>query len=164
MEGEAWASLPEDSRSWLYTADRLLTTQEQEELRMAIDLFLSDWVAHGQSLQASWRLEGGRCLVIALDERSPSASGCSIDAKVHWLQAFGEQIGVDWMTRNTVIYYDVDASRWKDLSLSSFWAARKAGRITSETLLVNAVISKKMECEPTLVCPFQASWHEAMWR
>ena len=103
-------------------------------------------------------------MIIALDDRSPNATGCSIDAKVHWLQAFGEQWGVDWMKRNTVTYYDVEASAWSEVPLASFWAARKAGVVGGETRLVNAVVSKKLECEPTLVCAFSMSWHEAMWR
>ena len=164
IEGEAWASLSGESRVWLYTADRLLTSEEQVELSDAIESFLSDWVAHGQSLRASWRLEGGRCLIIALDQRSPQATGCSIDAKVHWLQALGQQWGIDWMMRNTVTYYDDVASTWQDMPLASFWAARKAGVVDDKTKVVNSVVSKKLECEPTLVCFFGTSSHEAMWR
>ena len=36
--------------------------------------------------------------------------------------------------------------------------------VGDDTRLVNAVVSKKLECEPTLVCSFSTSWHEAMWR
>jgi len=164
MEGATWRSLPDSSRTWLYTADRVLTDEEQSALRAGIESFLTEWVAHGQSLQASWRLEGGRCLIIALDDRSPNATGCSIDAKVHWLQAFGKQWGLDWMKRNTVTYYMEEASAWSEVPLASFWAARKAGVVGDDTRLVNAVVSKKLECEPTLVCAFSTSWHEAMWR
>ena len=164
VQGEAWASLSGDSRVWLYTADRLLTSEEQMKLPDAIESFLSDWVAHGQSLRASWRLEGGRCLIIALDENSPNATGCSIDAKVHWLQRFGQQWGLDWMNRNTVIHISGETSTWCDAPLASFWAARKAGVIGDETLVVNSVISSKLESEPSLVVAFKASWHETMWR
>jgi len=163
-QGATWDSLPGTSRAWLYMADRVLTAEEQGALRADIDSFLLEWVAHGQSLQASWRLEGGRCLIIALDENSPSATGCSIDAKVHWLQRFGQQWGLDWMNRNTVTYISGDTSTWCDAPLASFWAARKAGVIDDETLVVNAVISNKLESEPTLVVAFKASWHETMWR
>jgi hypothetical protein len=48
--------------------------------------------------------------------------------------------------------------------LASFWAARKAGVVDDETLVVNSVISKKLESEPSLVVAFKASWHETMWR
>lgn len=164
IEGAMWSALPKTSRAWLYTADRVLTAEEQAGLRAAIETFLLEWVAHGQSLQASWRLEGGRCLVIALDERSPNATGCSIDTSVRWLQGLGEQTGVDWMNRNIVTYFNNNASKWVDVPLASFWAARKAGVVNNNTLVVNAVIMSKMECDPTLVCSFQSSWHEAMWR
>jgi hypothetical protein len=163
MEGATWSPLSGSSRAWLYTADRLLLNEEQIALSSGIESFLAEWVAHGQSLQASWRLEGGRCLIIALDDRSPNATGCSIDAKVHWLQAFGEQWGVDWMNRNTVIYFNEEASAWSEVPLASFWAARKAGMVNDDTRLVNVVVSKKLECEPTLVCAFSVSWHQMMW-
>lgn len=145
-------------------ADRVLTAEEQGALRADIDAFLLEWVAHGQSMQASWRLEGGRCLIVALDENSPSATGCSIDAKVHWLQRFGQQWGLDWMNRNKVTYISGETSTWCDAPLASFWAARKAGIIDNETLVVNSVISNKLDSEPTLVVAFKASWHESMWR
>ena len=163
-QGATWDSLPESSRTWLYMADRVLTDEEQDSLRMDINSFLEEWVAHGQSLQASWRLEGGRCLIIVLDEHSPNATGCSIDAKVHWLQVFGKHWGLDWMNRNSVTYKDSDTLTWCDQPLASFWAARKAGIVDDDTLVVNAVISKKLECEPTLVVAFKQSWHETMWR
>lgn len=164
VQGATWDSLPGTSRAWLYMADRVLTSEEQDALRKDIDTFLQEWVAHGQSLQASWRFEGGRCLVIALDERSPNATGCSIDAKVRWLQAFGQQWGLDWMNRNSVTYKVGDTLTWCDQPLASFWAARKAGIVDDDTLVVNVVISKKLECEPTLVVAFKQSWHETMWR
>ena len=49
MEGGAWGSLPGSSRAWLYTADRVLTVEEQNALRAGIESFLTEWVAHGQS-------------------------------------------------------------------------------------------------------------------
>ena len=36
----------------------------------------------------------------------------------------------------------------------------KSGMVGDDTRLVNAVVSKKLECEPTLVCSFSTSWHE----
>ena len=127
MEGGTWGSLPGSSRTWLYTADRVLTDEEQTALRAGIESFLTEWVAHGQSLQASWRLEGGRCLIIALDDRSPNATGCSIDSKVHWLQAFGEQWGMDWMKRNTVTYYDEEYQRMERSALGIVLGSAKSG-------------------------------------
>lgn len=168
LSGPSWDGLPGESRVWLYTADRVLAKAEIGGLVQALEAFIAGWAAHGQSLQASWRLEGGRCLMIALDESSPEATGCSIDTKVHWLQTIGKQMGVDWMSRSQVIHHKADAndegSRWTESSLASFWAARKAGRVDGDTPVVNAVVMKKLDCMPGLVVPFERSWHEEMWR
>ena len=164
LNGATWDELPAESRTWLYTADRVLTSEEREKLARSIDAFIASWAAHGKSLQASWRLEGGRCLMIALDESSPEATGCSIDSKVHWLQGVGAEMKVDWMGRGQVIHYNVPGARWEESALAQFWAARKAGRVGASTPLVNGVIARKLDCDPSLVVPFERSWHEEMWR
>lgn len=164
LNGATWDGLPAESRVWLYTADRVLTAQEREALAQSIDAFIVSWAAHGKSLQSSWRLEGGRCLMIGLDESSPEATGCSIDSKVHWLQALGEQMGLDWMGRSQVIHYNATETTWVESSLPQFWAQRKAGQVGAETPLVNGVITNKLDCDPSLVVPFEKSWHEEMWR
>ena len=74
LSGATWGELPTESRTWLYTADRVLKSEEREAFTQSIDAFIASWAAHGKSLQASWRLEGGRCLMIALDESSPEAT------------------------------------------------------------------------------------------
>ena len=145
-------------------ADRVLTVEEQTALQAGIDSFLIEWVAHGQSLQASWRLEGGRCLIIALDDRSPNATGCSIDAKVHWLQAFGEQWGVGLDEAQHRYLLQGRSQRVERSAAGIVLGSAKSGVVGDDTRLVNAVVSKKLECEPTLVCSFSTSWHEAMWR
>ena len=113
---------------WLYTANRLLTVEERQ-LPPAIELFLSI-DAHGQRFELA--IGTGPSLVIALDERSPHATGCSIDAKVRWLQALGQEWGIDWLSRSFVTYYIEDASSWQDMLPASFWAARKAGVVDGE--------------------------------
>lgn len=164
LDGALWSGLPDDSRVWLYTADRPLTENECEALGASAEAFVDQWVAHGKSLQASWRLEGRRCLVVALDASGPEATGCSIDAKVHWLHGLGEKMGVDWMGRNSVIHYNKVTSRWTESGLASFWADRKAGNVGDETPVINAVVGSKADCMPSLVRPFAESWHAEMWR
>ena len=164
LEGSCWSDLPSTSRVWLYTADRTLTEGECEAFQASAEDFVGQWTAHGKSLQASWRLEGRRCLVMALDTSGPAVTGCSIDAQVRWLRGQGEKLSVDWMGRNRVIHYNEVTERWVESVLAAFWAARKAGNVDDETRVVNAVVASKADCVPTLVRPFAESWHEEMWR
>ena len=164
LEGAQWSELPGASRVWLYTADRPLTERECESLRDAAEAFVEQWVAHGKSLRASWRLEGRRCLIMALDVSGPEATGCSIDSQVHWLKGLGAEWGLEWMGRNSVIHYNVTTERWTESGLAGFWAERKAGKVGGETPVINAVVSSKADCLPSLVRPFGESWHNEMWR
>ena len=88
--GQNWDQLPGLSRVWIYLADRMLSNQEQVELRGELEAFVQQWSAHGTPLQASWQLLGGRALAIGLDEGQANASGCSIDASVACLRAFSK--------------------------------------------------------------------------
>jgi len=166
-QGEQWSALPDDSRVWLHCANRVLTDAEATQLAQGIQAFLAEWSAHGQSLEASWRLEGRRCLMVALNERSADATGCSIDKLVHWLQGFrgneGE-VALHWMERNQVVYNKVSNQGWQEDSLQRFWVLRKAKAIDDSTLVVNTVLQSKFECEPSLVVPFGQSWHAEVWR
>ena len=171
-QGSEWEALPDDSRVWLHVSNRRLSDVECETLAQSLNEFLAHWSAHGQALNASWRLEGRRALMVALDERSAGATGCSIDKLVHWLQAFcgsGLEEPLDWFSRNLVIHYYINTHGsaepcWIESSLSGYWAMRKAQQIEPNSLVVNSVVNSKGQCEPTLVKEFDSTWHAEMWR
>jgi len=172
QQGSEWESLPDDARVWLHVSNRQLSDEECETLAESLDKFLKQWSAHGQALKAGWRLEGRRALMVALDEGSAGATGCSIDKLVHWLQAFSgseHDAPLDWFSRGLVIHYYVDPSAssetcWKENSLAEYWAMRKAQQIGENSLVVNSVVSRKGQCLPTLVQEFASTWHVEMWR
>src|SRR5665811_853372 len=79
-------TLPETSRIWIYQADRSFTSDELEEIQSEMDAFLKDWTAHGSNLKAGYEIRYKRFIVIALDQSQAAASGCSIDASVHFIK------------------------------------------------------------------------------
>ena len=180
--GGAWEALPMESRVWVHCSNRLLTPRECEELAIVLSDFLGGWSAHGQALQAGWRLEGRRCLIIGLNEAHAGATGCSIDKLVHLLQTYtGSDASspLDWMRRDRVIHYYIGShaervdslgskvrseGTWREDQLADFWAMRKAGTIDENSLVINPVIQMKGESEPTLAMEFHSTWHAEMWR
>lgn len=180
--GGAWEALPMESRVWVHCSNRMLTLRECDELAVAMSDFLASWSAHGQALQAGWRLEGRRCLIIGLNEAHAGATGCSIDKLVHLLQAHtgsDASFPLNWMRRDRVIHYYIEShadlvdlrdsevrseGNWREDPLADFWAMRKAGKIDENSLIINPVIRIKGESEPTLAKEFRATWHAEMWR
>tara|TARA_B110000879_G_scaffold37839_1_gene52804 strand:+ start:321 stop:863 length:543 start_codon:yes stop_codon:yes gene_type:complete len=166
IEGSLWMKLPDSSRLWVYVADRVLSMSETERLAENSERFTAAWVAHGTELTASWKLQGSRVLLIALDEVQAGASGCSIDASVQFMQRLGEKErpSIDWMRRDQVVYQNAGSPVWAESTLSAFWMARKAGLVLDDTLVVNTLCSNKGEWKSQSTPLFQESWHSEMWK
>lgn len=158
--------LPDSSRLWVYVADRILSASENERIAENLERFTEAWVAHGVDLTASWKLQGSRVLVIALDEGQAGASGCSIDASVQFMKRLGEKERpeIDWMRRDQVVYRNAGSPVWEESALSAFWMARKAGLVLDDTLVVNTLCSNKGEWQSQSMPSFQESWHNEMWK
>src|SRR3954469_23958034 len=89
-----FSRLPGASRLWIFGADRALDERERAALLDAVDGFLEQWKAHGDPLTAARDLREDRFLMVAVDEASIPASGCSIDAMVVRLKSLEEELGV----------------------------------------------------------------------
>ena len=97
-------TLPEESRVWIYQANRSFTDQELEEIREKLDTFIEQWTAHGSDLQSGYTIEYKRFIVIALNQRLNKATGCSIDASVRFIQQLEKEYQVDLMDKMNVSY------------------------------------------------------------
>jgi hypothetical protein len=51
----------------------------------ALQAFLENWAAHGTSLVSSYQLKYNRFIILAVDQDVQSATGCSIDASVEFI-------------------------------------------------------------------------------
>ena len=87
--------LPEEARIWVYQSNRKLSQQEVASITTLTSEFLSEWTAHGADLRAGFELRYDRFLVIGLDQRKASASGCSIDTSVRFIQSLEREFGID---------------------------------------------------------------------
>ena len=79
-------TLPETSRVWIYQANRSFTDSELDEVSTKLKVFIESWTAHGSDLQSGYEIRYKRFIVIALNQNLNIATGCSIDASVHFIQ------------------------------------------------------------------------------
>ena len=166
--------LPAHARLWVHVADRDLTAEEQQAVRMTLAQFLEGWSAHGAALSAAGDVLYDRVLVVGLDEQRAGATGCSIDSLVGFVRAHGTALGVDWFDRHQVIWRlpqggdDLPGGgAWKATRTADFWAMRKAGVVTADTEVVDPLASTVGEAHSAggfLVKRFDESWHAEMWR
>ena len=150
-------SLPETSRIWIYQSNRSFSEQEINELETLLTEFLRQWTAHGSSLKASYEIRYKRFIIIALDQGHASASGCSIDASVHFIQALEQRFQVDLLDKMNVSYKQGDHIAYKPLADFKKMAKDKA--VSKKTIVFNNLVANKEEYLTHWEVPASESWH-----
>lgn len=136
----SFAQLPAESRLWVFSAERPLSSGEEAVLLERVDSYLSDWAAHGVPLVCGRDWRYGRFLFVAVDEASEPPSGCSIDAMTGVLKALGTEMGLSFVDNSPVFYRDGDEVR--RLSRGDFKAEAAAGNVTVETEIFDNSITR----------------------
>ena len=150
--------LPDTSRIWIYQSHRKLSDKEVEEIRVEMDNFLKEWTAHGQSLQASYEIKYNRFIVIALDQSHSAASGCSIDASVHFIQALERRYDIDLLDKMNVTFRQGEYITYKPLTDFKKMARDKA--ISGETVVFNNLVTNVGEYKEHWEVAAKESWHQ----
>ena len=150
-------TLPNSSRVWVYQADRSFTEEEIKEIEHYLGEFITSWTAHGSQLKAGFETKYRRFIVIALDQSHASASGCSIDASVHFIQSLEQNYKVNLMDRMNVSFKQGEYIAYKPLKDFKKMAKDKA--ISKETVVFNNLVTNKQEYLEHWEVPAQESWH-----
>lgn len=150
-------TLPETSRIWVYQADRSFTPEELEEIHREMDAFLKEWTAHGSQLQAGYEIPYKRFIVIGLDQSQASASGCSIDASVRFIQQLEKKYDVILLDKMNVSYKQGEYIAYKPLA--DFKKMAKQRAVSKNTVVFNNLVNNKAEYEEHWEVPASESWH-----
>jgi hypothetical protein len=156
------AQLPDHARIWIYQANRQLSPSERQLVNERMEEFVKTWAAHGASLFGGAEVYKDRWLIVAVDESRIGASGCSIDTSVRQIKALGAELGIDFFDRTRVVW--IDNGEEREDPMHDFWARRKAGLVTDDTLLFNSLAANLGELRKAPMIRFQDSWHAEMWR
>lgn len=153
-----YTNLPDNSRVWIYQADRAFTANEIETItEKAID-FINQWTRHGDDLKGSFTIKYSQFLVLAVDESFNNVSGCSIDSSVRFVQALEKELKVDLMDKMNVTFKDHENINL--VKLSDFQRFAKEQKVTSQTIVFNNMVQTKKELENNWEIPAKESWHK----
>ena len=150
-------SLPETSRVWIYQSNRPFSEEEMSELRSELDAFVEQWTAHGSSLHAGYEIKYNRFIILGLDQSVSSASGCPIDASVHFIQQLQQKYNVDLLDKMNVSYKQGEFIAYKPLADFKKMAKQKA--VSKNTVVFNNLVNNKQEYEEFWEVPASESWH-----
>ena len=130
-------SLPDTARIWIYQSNRSFSDTELDELKTLLDAFLTQWTAHGADLKAGYEIPYKRFIVIGLDQSGNSASGCSIDASVRFIQDVEQRFQVNLLDKMNVSFKQGEYVAYK--SLKDFKKMAKE-RAVSKTTIVFCIL------------------------
>ncbi|MFD2550958.1 ABC transporter ATPase [Bizionia sediminis] len=150
-------TLPEDSRVWIYQANRTFTDEELAEIKERLDTFIGNWTAHGSDLQAGYTIKYKRFIVLALNQNVNKATGCSIDASVNFIQELENAYDVDLMDKMNVSYKQGDFVAYK--SLTDFKQMAKDRAVSKNTIVFNNLVHNIAEFNEFWEVPASESWH-----
>lgn len=150
-------TLPEDSRIWIYQGSRSFTVEELEDVKHGLDDFIKDWTAHGSDLKAGYEIRYNRFIVLALDQSRTGASGCSIDASVHFIQHLEKKYNLELLDKMNVSYKQGDFIAYKPLTDFKKMARQKA--VSKNTIVFNNLVANKQEYMEHWEVPASESWH-----
>lgn len=145
-----------NGRVWVYTANRALTAEEQQQINAQMSDFCAQWNAHGNQLIAQFEILYDQILVLAADEDVEAASGCSIDSATNVFRAIDQNYKLDLFNRLNLAFIKDDKIRI--VSLSDLNQAYHSGVITKDSLLLDNSLGQLSDLRSRWQVPLAESW------
>ena len=149
--------MPLGSRIWIYQSDKKILDQDLIKIKTKLTEFLKNWTAHGDDLKSSFEIKYNRFLIIALNEKSTKASGCSIDACVHFIQKIEKDYGLNLLDKMNVAFKQGDYISYK--SIVEFKILIKNKSVSINTIVFNNLVVDIEDYNNNWEVPALKSWH-----
>lgn len=149
--------LSDSCKIWVYFAEQSLGEKEAIVSR-EVESFLAQWKAHGTPLVAGCEIVDNQMLVIAVDEASQQATGCSIDSQVRFMQQLGEQLDINFFNRQLLAAQV--GSGLKVYSFQDFDKALKEGTVSEHTKVFDHLLPNLGAIRSKGLNPLANSWHK----
>ncbi len=149
--------LPETSRVWIYQASRSFTESELVEITSKLNTFIEQWTAHGSDLQSGFEIKYKRFIILGLNQSLNIATGCSIDASVHFIQQLEQDYNVDLLDKMNVSYKQGEFVAYK--TLIDFRKMAKQKAVSKNTIVFNNLVTNIVEYKENWEVPASESWH-----
>lgn len=133
-------NLPDSSRIWIFGSDTPLPEERATALLDEVDHYLVDWKAHGAALTVGRQWLESRFLVVAVDQGTAGATGCSIDGLFRLLQGAEQKVGASLVGGGRVFYRD-DHAAVQSVSRAEVDALVSSGAITKDTVVFDTTLT-----------------------
>ena len=149
-------AFPEESRVWIYQADRPVSEAQVSEVNQLVDRFTERWTSHSRDVRATGGLLHDRFLVLVADETKAGVSGCSIDSSVEFVRQLGSHCKVDFMDRVHFAYIEDEEVRTTHMHALADLVS--SGQVDDSTLFFDNLVKTKGDFVSSWVKPLGDSW------
>ena len=150
-------NLPEESKIWIYPSNRKFSEQEVAAIGTDLKLFLDSWDSHGTGLESSYQIKYNRFILLAVNQEVQTASGCSIDKSVQFIQQLEQKYQVDLLDKMNVTYKTGEHIAHK--TLLDFKKMAKEKAVSEHTIVFNNLVNSIQEFNDCWEVPAAESWH-----
>ncbi|MGV0979447.1 ABC transporter ATPase [Empedobacter falsenii] len=152
-------NLADDSRIWIFQANRKFSTEEKQAITAKLNIFIADWNAHGAELLADFDLPYDQFIVVGVDENQATASGCSIDKLTKIVREIDADYSFDLLNRMLVSYENEEEVFIE--KLPTFKQKVKEGEIKNVKVFNNG-ISSLNDFKNNWLLPIEESWAKTL--
>jgi hypothetical protein len=149
-------TLADHSRIWIYQSNRKFNSLELDIISEALTAFTERWSAHGIPMSASFDIRFDQFIILAADENSAVASGCSIDDSVRTIKELCQQFNIDLFDRTKVAFKRDETIVFVDLT--DLKNQYESGTWNDQSLFFNNLISAKGDLISKWVVPASSTW------
>lgn len=154
--------ISENSRIWIYQANRAFSNEETTQIEAILNEFTSGWHAHEHKLAAKAEVRYNRFIILMVDESVAGASGCSIDKSAQVIHQIEQQYQASLFDRFNMAYKKGDEVL--SCSREEFEALLQSRQITPETIVFNNTVPTRKELDTLWEVPFKESWHARIFQ
>ena len=151
----------ENSRVWIYQADRNLAPQELTSIQNRLNTFTATWEAHGKVLKAAAEIKYNRFIIFMVDEAQASVTGCSIDKSVAVLKTIEQEFNLSLFDRMQIAYRDENGIQV--CSKPAFETLIAKGLVTEDTVVFNNLAQTYGALKTAWEVPAKHSWHSTLF-
>ena len=150
-------AFPDESRVWIYQADKPFNEADIIEINEEIDRFCQQWTSHNNDLRSLGGVMHDQFVVLVVDETRSSASGCSIDKSVVFIKYLEQKYGRRLLERNNVAWLD-EEEHIHTLPLSDLKKAVAEGHIGMGTKVFDNLVATRKDYLSRWTVPLGESW------
>ncbi|MBS7334048.1 MAG: ABC transporter ATPase [Weeksellaceae bacterium] len=148
-------NLADDSKIWIFQANRKFSSEEKDIITAKLKKFIADWNAHGAALLADFDLPYDQFIVVGVDEKQASASGCSIDKLTKIIRELDSEYNFEFLNRMLIAFEENENIKIE--KLPTFKSKVKEG-LYNNIKVFNNGISNLADYKSSWVLPIEKSW------